>query len=247
MKRIGWGGVGLLGCVITSTAIAEEPVPPGVARIAPALMETEPVIDHQPFVNLDVRLIELHGKVRLPLPSRKDSARRGNENRFLTADQLAAVRETWKSEPDAKILAAARLRMKLGAKGEYRKGREIPVAEPNGKAAAVLRKTFCGTAIDATFTGLTAEVISIDMTIAHSPPDGNEPADGCRLSTTLALEEGKTRMLSLGKTEQTAARTRIPFVGKIPGLRTASFARDELEERGLIVLITPRLEAAGTE
>ncbi|MDP1798889.1 MAG: hypothetical protein Q8K78_15450 [Planctomycetaceae bacterium] len=247
MNRTGCWGIAILVGVITATVIAEEPTPSGVARLTALPMSTEPVIDHQPFVNLDVRLIELHGKVRLPVPSRKDSARRGNESRFLTADQLATVRETWKSEPDAKILAAARLRMKLGAKGEYRKGREIPVAEPNGKAAAVLRKTFCGTAIDATFTGLTAEAIAVDMTIAHSPPDGNEPADGCRMSTTLALEEGKTRMLSLGKTEQTSPAARVPFLGKFPGLRNATFARDELEEHELIVLITPRLEAAGTE
>ncbi len=232
MQRTSWLWVGVLVVTVSGLTRADEPVP------------------YQPFVNLDVRVIELHGKVRLPIPPRKDSVRRPNERPLLTADQLTTVRKTWKSEPDARMLAAARLRIKLGAQGQFRHGREIPVpvkSSPSDQVgdspAQEIRKDFCGTVIDATFHSVSLESIGITIAIDHSTHDDNEFVGGSRMSTMLQLEAGKTFMLPLGKSEKLTAFP-VPLLSKIPRLGSSHFTRQELEEHGLVVLITPVLEAA---
>lgn len=259
MNRMRWGACGLLGCLLGVTAIADEPAAPGVARVSPMRLTSEADTARPPFVNLDVRLIELHGKRLLPAESKKASltpvtSRHGvNENRLLTAEQWAQVHETWKSEPDAKILTAARLRMKLGARGEYRKGREIPVSEQprsdktNRNPSPIIRTEFCGTSIDATFQAFNAKSILIDIALSHTIQEGYGQVGGSSIKTRLNLEEGQTFILPLQKRERTAAVSHLPFVGNVAGIRGNPFAREELTEQGLIVLITPVLEDGSDE
>ncbi|MDP1798890.1 MAG: hypothetical protein Q8K78_15455 [Planctomycetaceae bacterium] len=277
----------VLFSVMTRSVLAQtDPVPPPplprpdlkvdadptktVALPTPSATPVQAVeVDDPRCVDLEIRLIELRGPVKLPVePSKPGNA--GNKTgsdpkvsqmppiRMLTKDETADFVKSCQADPRSNILMAPRMRLPLGRKGQLRSGGEVAYGvEPaitNAETGEVTpEKTlteFFGTAVDATVTVPKPNLLRVNLTVEHSTvmsqkvQPGQRPAkDARRVQTTVDCPNGQTAMFrGLKSQRQTASITRLPILGDIPVLGdTFSKKRVDHEEVELVLLITPVL------
>lgn len=280
MVRIG-GVVAMLVCMATTSAFGQLDVrpSPSVSRARPepvaAPLPRDPQAAEsptdQPVVDLFIRLYEVCGK--LPEPAEKpqsppvaaDSApnnrepkivksvsRDGTRTQLLAENELADWIVRLQSQPGTQALAAPRMRLQLGSKGELRTGGELVLDEDittseAGETPATKKKTlFFGTSLDATVTQPKPSLMRVALTLEHSALTRNKTGvpgvDARRLATTVELKAGQTVMLSGLKSKRNSVSvTQLPVLGEIPVIGEKLFSKTQTEtlETELVVFITP--------
>lgn len=237
------------------------------AQSTPLPKTDQPV--EKPLVDVSIRLIEVSGDLELPLKEKPvaPSAQVVNEPKVksaggvsyqtLTPVELAHLLEVCQADRRSNILAAPRLRLPVGEKGQLSNGVYRPYVVPQSENeetiesdSAGVKQDFFGTALDATVTIPKPGQLHLDLKVEHTELAsvkwelGQRPGKNTTSVTTkLTCASGETVVLGGFHVERVAMSVEmIPVLSDLPVIgKSFTKVKHEKFSRRLLIVVTPEL------
>lgn len=223
----------------------------------------------KPLVDLSIRLIEVSGDLELPLKENlvAPPTKAGNEPKVksaggvayqtLTPAELANLLQVCQADRRTNILAAPRLRLPVGEKGQLSNGVYRPYVVPQSENEETIepdslgvKKEFFGTAIDATVTIPKPGQLHLDLKVEHSEltsqiwEPGQRPGKNTTsVATKLTCASGETVVLGGLHIERAGVTVNaIPVLSDLPVIgKSFTKVKHEKFSHRLLIVVTPEL------